>query len=60
MSKKTTESQYDPRVTIDMSFVRDQARDAVHQFFRPLIAPFEHTASSADEKAPLPASPRKG
>ena len=28
------------RVTINAEFVRDQAREAVHQFFRPITAPF--------------------
>ncbi|MDQ2861042.1 MAG: hypothetical protein M3T55_10040 [Pseudomonadota bacterium] len=30
------------RVTIDGDFLREQARDAVHQFFRPITAPFQN------------------
>lgn len=29
------------RVVIDADFFRNQARDAVRQFFRPITAPFE-------------------
>ena len=37
-------------VTIDRNFVRQEAREAVRQFFRPLTAPFE----PARERAPTP------
>jgi hypothetical protein len=31
----------EPEVTIDRKFVREQAEEAVRQFFRPLTAPFQ-------------------
>jgi hypothetical protein len=38
---KPNSAQPDTRVTIDGKFIRDQARDAVHQFFRPITDPFK-------------------
>ena len=36
----------EPQVTINGGFLREQTREAVQQFFRPLIAPFEKGAPS--------------
>lgn len=37
------------RVTIDRNFVRQEAREAVKQFFRPITAPFETVRSTSGE-----------
>ena len=43
-------SRPDNRVTINVEFIREQARDAVHQFFRPITAPFEHAKSDGPSR----------
>jgi hypothetical protein len=36
------------QVTINGKFVRDNAREALHRFFRPLTAPFEKDHSEVE------------
>jgi len=44
------EKPAEPQVVIDGRFVRDQAREAIHQFFRPITAPFESKRSEPEKK----------
>jgi hypothetical protein len=47
-------AQQGATVTINGKFVREQAKEAVHQFFRPITAPFEHTKPSNNAKPNRP------
>jgi hypothetical protein len=40
MAKPNSAPNGEGRVALNVDFVRDQAREAVHQFFRPITAPF--------------------
>lgn len=46
-------------VKIDSDFIRQQARDAVQQFFLPITAPFKASEGKASEPSSSPPSQRK-
>jgi len=52
MGKKAELKDTGHRVTIDSAFLREQASDAVRQFFRPITAPFEHAKSVSGQGTP--------
>jgi hypothetical protein len=41
MAKQVKSDPVEQQVTINGQFLREQAQEAVQQFFRPLTAPFE-------------------
>ena len=54
------EAQSGQYVTIDRNFVRNEAREAVRQFFRPITAPFEAARDKRLEPAKVkPADDRR-